>query len=100
LLGIEKAPRSTGSPHRTTYLVGDERFSPIATWLVKHLPKDRVIIHVKQPVDSWTTQASWVASASAKEQQHGTIQKYAEPPLDDGRPVYWDLGEYVLDVDA
>jgi hypothetical protein len=39
-----------------------------------------VIIHVKQPVDPWTTQASWVASVSAKEQQHGTVQKYAEPP--------------------
>jgi hypothetical protein len=59
-----------------------------------------VIIHVKQPVNPWTTQASWVASVSAKEQQHGTVQKYAESPLDDRRPVHWDLGEYVLDVDA
>jgi hypothetical protein len=76
---------SSGSPHTTTYLVGDERFSPIATWLVQHLPKehlsrdrarDRVVIHVKQPVDPWTTQASWAAK-----QQHGTVQ---------------DLGEYVL----
>lgn len=83
----------TGSsrPYTTTYLVGDEHFSLAASWQVRHLSlEDQVIVHVERPVDPWTAEASWVASA--KEQQHGTVgPKYAEPPFHE-RPVYWHLG--------